>query len=88
MMGFTMVSGARATLVGLVALPVAGLAAVAWRDRQVAVREDVRVFLRAWRRSEARDRLKEQRAYLVAEFDALTEAWGADRAQRGAVGEP
>ena len=81
-------SGARATLVGLVALPVAGLAAVAWRDRQVAVREDVRDFLRAWRRSEARDRLKEQRAYLVAEFDALTEAWGADRAQRGAVGEP
>ena len=80
--------GTRVTLMAVVALPVAGLAAVAWRDRQVTVLEDVRVFLRAGRRSEARDRLKEQRRYLVAEFDALTEAWRADRAQRSAVGEP
>jgi len=80
--------GTRVALMAVVALPVAGLAAVAWRDRQVTVLEDVRVFLRAGRRSEARDRLKEQRRYLVAEFDALTEAWRADRAQRSAVGEP
>lgn len=69
--------GGRAALVGLVLLPAAGLATVAWRDRQAIVLEDVRVFMRARRRSESRDRLAEQRARLVAEFDSLTEAWRA-----------
>jgi glycerol-3-phosphate O-acyltransferase / dihydroxyacetone phosphate acyltransferase len=69
--------GGRAALVGLALLPAAGLATVAWRDRQAIVLEDVRVFMRARRRSESRDRLAEQRARLVAEFDSLTEAWRA-----------
>ncbi|MEM7415454.1 MAG: 1-acyl-sn-glycerol-3-phosphate acyltransferase [Gemmatimonadota bacterium] len=56
-----------------VVLPVLGLAAVAWRDRQAVVREDLRVFLRASRRSESRDRLAELRGSLVAEFDRLAE---------------
>jgi hypothetical protein len=80
--------GARLALTGLLALPIVGLAAVGWGDRQAAVREDVRVFFRAWRRSETRDRLQEQRAYLVAEFDALTDAWRADRARWEPVREP
>ena len=63
----------------LVVFPVAGLAAVAWRDRQAIVREDLRVFLRARRRSQSRDRLAEQRAMLVAEFDSLA------RLKRGEV---
>jgi glycerol-3-phosphate O-acyltransferase/dihydroxyacetone phosphate acyltransferase len=63
--------GMRAAVVGALLLPVLGLATVAWRDRQGVVREDVRVFLRAQRRSQARDRLAEQRSDLVAEFDAL-----------------
>ena len=37
-------------LVALAILPVAGLAAIAWRDRQAEVVEDVRVFLRARKR--------------------------------------
>jgi hypothetical protein len=56
-------------------LPVLGLAAVAWRDRQTEVREDVRVFLRARRLARGRDRLAEQRARLAAEFDRLAEEW-------------
>ena len=74
--------GVRVALTSLFAFPIAGLAAVAWGDRQAMVREDVRVFFRARRRSEARDRLKEQRVHLVAEFDALTDAWRADRMRK------
>jgi glycerol-3-phosphate O-acyltransferase / dihydroxyacetone phosphate acyltransferase len=67
------VAGWRAATLAAVVLPIFGLAAIAWRDRQAVVREDFRVFLRARRRSESRDRLAEQRALLVAEFDALAE---------------
>ncbi len=67
--------GGRPTLATLVFFPLAGLAAVAWRDRQAMVLEDARVFLRARRRSESRDRLAEQRRRLVAEFDSVAEAW-------------
>jgi len=51
--------------------PLVGLATIAWHDRQSRVREDVRVFLRAARRSQSRDRLAELRRSLVAEFDAI-----------------
>lgn len=67
--------GARWALAFALSTPVAGLAAVAWRDRQGVVREDARVFLRAGRRAESRDRLREQRVELVAEFDALAASW-------------
>ncbi|MEQ1855953.1 MAG: 1-acyl-sn-glycerol-3-phosphate acyltransferase [Longimicrobiales bacterium] len=73
--GAWLLAGARMALVALVVLPVAGLAAIAWRDRQVEVREDVHVFLRARRLARGRDRIAEQRAHLVAEFDKLTEEW-------------
>lgn len=56
-----------------VVLPMAGLATVAWRDRESAVREDVRVFLRSRRHSERRDRLSELRAELVDAIDAIAE---------------
>jgi hypothetical protein len=56
-------------------LPLLGLAAVAWRDRQMEVREDVRVFVRARRLERGRDRLADQRARLAAEFDRLAEEW-------------
>ena len=58
-------------------LPSVGLAAVAWRDRQEDVREDLRVFFRAQRLERGRDRLAEQRARLAAEFDRLAEEWRA-----------
>jgi glycerol-3-phosphate O-acyltransferase / dihydroxyacetone phosphate acyltransferase len=73
--------GMRPALVALVALPVTGLAAIAWADRQADVREDVRVFLRARRLSRGRDRLAEQRSRLVRELDELTHEW---RAEQGA----
>ena len=77
--------GTRAAAVAGLAVPILGLAAVAWRDRQAAVREDVRVFLRAWRKSEARDRMREQRAWLVAELDAVADAWRSADAQHEAM---
>jgi 1-acyl-sn-glycerol-3-phosphate acyltransferase len=70
----------RAAAVMLFALPIAGLAAVAWRDRQEDVREDLAVFLRARRLARGRDRLAEQRARLTEEFDRLAEEWAASRA--------
>jgi 1-acyl-sn-glycerol-3-phosphate acyltransferase len=71
--------GLRPALIALALMPIAGLAAVGWADRQADVREDVRVFLRARRLSRGRDRLAEQRSRLVREFDQLTREWRADR---------
>jgi len=73
------VAGSGPALSAVAMLPAAGLATVAWRDRQTIVLEDARVFLRARRRSESRDRIAEQRAHLVAEFDSVVEAWGTRR---------
>jgi len=75
--GTWLLVGGRAALAALLLLPVVGLAAVAWRDRQVEVREDVRVFLRARRLGRGLDRLGEQRAHLADEFDRLVEEWRA-----------
>ncbi|MGE0159702.1 MAG: 1-acyl-sn-glycerol-3-phosphate acyltransferase [Gemmatimonadales bacterium] len=69
--------GLGAAAIAAVVLPVVGLAAVAWSDRQADVREDLRVFLRARRLPRGRDRLAEQRALLAAEFDRLAEEWRA-----------
>jgi len=73
--GTWFLAGTRTALVVLLVFPLAGLAAIAWRDRQEEVREDLRVFRRARRLSRGRDRLAELRRQLVAEFDALIEEW-------------
>ncbi len=78
-----LLAGVRSSMVALVLLPVTGLAAVAWRDRQAEVREDLRVFLRARRLSRGRDRLAEQRAHLTDQFDRLMEEWRAAREPLG-----
>jgi hypothetical protein len=62
----------------LVVLPSAGLAAIAWRDRQARVREDLRVFLRVFLHPRGRDRLAAQRAWLIEEFDRLRQQWEED----------
>jgi glycerol-3-phosphate O-acyltransferase/dihydroxyacetone phosphate acyltransferase len=62
-------------LLSLGVLPSLGLAAVAWKDRQARVREDLRVFLRVLRHPGGRDRLAEQREQLADEFDRLNELW-------------
>ena len=67
------VAGLGPMLVAVLGLPAAGLAAVAWAERESVVREDVRVFLRSRRRSQSRDRLAELRSELVAEIDAIAE---------------
>jgi 1-acyl-sn-glycerol-3-phosphate acyltransferase len=69
------IAGIQVAGIAAVVLPVVGLAAVAWRDRQEDVTEDLRVFVRARRLSRGRDRLAEQRAGLAAEFDRLAEEW-------------
>ena len=74
-----LLAGLRPALVALAILPVAGLAAIAWRDRQAEVVEDVRVFLRARRLPRGLDRLAEQSAHLTGQFDRLTEEWRATR---------
>jgi len=61
------------------ALPAAGLAAIAWRERQAQVRQDVLVFWRAIKHRGGRDRLLDQRTALVGAFDELTAAWQVDR---------
>jgi 1-acyl-sn-glycerol-3-phosphate acyltransferase len=71
--------GLRLASAALVLLPVAGLAAVAWRDRQSEVVEDVRVFFRARRLARGLDRLADQRANLSEQFDRLTAEWQATR---------
>lgn len=71
--------GLQAGLLVLVAAPVAGLAAIAWREREARVREDTRVFLRALTSPKGQDRLRASRARLVAEFDALADAMRAER---------
>ena len=65
-------------LLSLASLPTAGLAAIAWRDRQARVREDLRVFLRVFLHPRGRDRLAAQRASLIEEFDRLRERWEQD----------
>jgi hypothetical protein len=72
--------GLRPAVAALALLPLTGLAAIAWGDRQADVREDVRVFLRARRLSRGRDRLAEQRSRLVRELDDVARQWRAGRA--------
>lgn len=64
-----------AALAAMVGLPVAGLAAVAWRDRRNVVMEDARVFFRARRRADAHERVTELRARLVASLDDVARRW-------------
>jgi hypothetical protein len=73
--GTWFLAGTRPSLIVLGMLPITGLAAIAWRDRQAEVREDLSVFLRARRLSRGRDRLAELRRHLVQEFDALAREW-------------
>jgi hypothetical protein len=68
-------SGMELVLLVAAGLPVSGLAAIAWHDRQMQVRQDVRVFLRTLRYPRGQDRLAEQRRELVQEFDRLMETW-------------
>lgn len=66
----------------LAVLPVTGLAAVAWRERKDVVLEDVRVFLRAARRSDSRARIKELRSRLVHDIDEVARMWQDERRGR------
>ncbi|MDX1493354.1 MAG: 1-acyl-sn-glycerol-3-phosphate acyltransferase, partial [Longimicrobiales bacterium] len=62
-------------LAALLALPVAGMAAVAWRDRRNRVLEDARVFLRVRKRADAHQRVQELRARLVESLDDVARRW-------------
>jgi 1-acyl-sn-glycerol-3-phosphate acyltransferase len=73
-------AGGWIALSAVVAAPLCGLAAIAWRERRNRVREDVRVFLRVLRKRGRVDRLAALRASLVAEFDDVLAAMEGDRA--------
>jgi 1-acyl-sn-glycerol-3-phosphate acyltransferase len=65
--------GARWALLAAVLLPLCGWAAAAFEGRRRRFREDLRVFSRASRTREGRDRLQEARAALTREFDAVAD---------------
>jgi len=77
-LGVWFAQGTRAALLTLAVLPMTAFATIAWRERQHAVRQDLRVFAMTRRRRRGRDRLGGLREGLVAEFDALIEEWRAD----------
>jgi 1-acyl-sn-glycerol-3-phosphate acyltransferase len=60
-------------LIAVVAAPLCGLAAIAWRERRERVREDARVFFRVLSNRRSADRLAALRSALVAEFGDVLE---------------
>lgn len=70
-----LVWGVRLGLLVSAGAPILGMAAVAWKERETRVREDLRVFFRAAGSRKGRDRLAELRKALVAEIEELAEAW-------------
>ncbi len=76
------IAGWPGALAAALALPVAGLAALHWRDRWRSVREDARIFLRSVRRRTLRQQLASRRHTLVAEFEAVNRRWQAERRSR------
>jgi hypothetical protein len=64
----------RTALLVAVALPILGLILHRWSGRWEKVRQDTRLFLRVMRNPRSRDRLREQRAELVREFDEIVDS--------------
>ena len=73
------VAGGWPALVTVLAVPLAGLAAIAWWERWRRVREDALVFLRALTRRGTVDRLAGLRSQLVTEFDRILDELPAVR---------
>ena len=71
-------TGMTGSLLVAMGAPILGFAAIAWRARQAAVREDVRVFLRVRGQPDTHDRLGELRAELVQSFDDIARRWSDD----------
>jgi 1-acyl-sn-glycerol-3-phosphate acyltransferase len=94
--GAGLLLGLRWAVASLAFLPVAGLAAIAWHERQARLWEDFRVFVKVLRHPGDRGRLAEQRRWLTEEFDRLRDLRGAqevgDQGQGGpdggGAGEP
>ncbi|MEX0893382.1 MAG: 1-acyl-sn-glycerol-3-phosphate acyltransferase [Gemmatimonadota bacterium] len=75
--GFWLWGWAGALAAGLAA-PALGLVALAWRARWGRVREDARLFLRAFGRRRTRGRMADRRAALVAAFDRVLAEMAAE----------
>jgi hypothetical protein len=74
--GMFLLLGLRWALASLAFLPTAGLAAIAWHERQARLWEDFRVFVKVLRHPGDRGRLAEQRRWLTEEFDRLRDLQG------------
>ena len=68
-----LIDGVRGALAAAVLLPLTGFAALGWHDRWSRFREDARIFFRALARRDHQQRLAEDRARLVREFDAIAD---------------
>ena len=69
----------KAFFAAAVTLPIAGIAAIRWRDRWGVVREDARLFWRSVRRRSLREQLLARRRSLVKQFDELARLWQEER---------
>lgn len=76
------VAGLSGLLFMAVALPIAGVLALRWRDRWGMVREDTRLFWRSVKRRDLREQLIGRRKALVSEFDRLALEWQRERRLR------
>jgi hypothetical protein len=63
--------GVRGLLIALLVLPLLGLVLHRWSGRWDRVSQDTRLFLNVSRHPGTRQKLKEQRARLVKEFDEV-----------------
>ncbi|MEJ2204890.1 MAG: 1-acyl-sn-glycerol-3-phosphate acyltransferase [Gemmatimonadota bacterium] len=94
--GAWLLLGLRWMVVSLTVFPAVGLAAIAWHERQARLWEDFRVWVKVLRHPGDRDRLAEQRRWLVAEFDRLRDlrtvdgegGQGHDRSEVGGAEAP
>ncbi len=74
LVGLGLAGGRGWVAAGAAGLPLLGFAALAWTERWERVRDDARLFARVLLHPRRRDRLAEDRARLVAEFDTVLRA--------------
>jgi glycerol-3-phosphate O-acyltransferase / dihydroxyacetone phosphate acyltransferase len=78
------IAGVKGGVVAAAGLPLCGYAALAWHARWSRFAEDARLFFRVLSRRDHQQRLAQDRARLVAEFDELVDV-SSSAAEAGAI---